>query len=387
MMRFSRSLFLLLTAVFALTVYGGETTEARLRPGIRVTPNGIRTPMYGMSRVRRGDDFGVSCARLSHSQIEAARFSRAVSRAVRNGSPRATIQAVRGGGSAFEIIYADAPGRGFNDAREGAARKRALEAAMNAWALVLDTTIPIYIEARMEAPESEEEEGLLASAGPTDFFEIEDFYVPAALAAQFVDDYVTEGADIEVMFNQDQDWDYATNGVAANGKASFVYVTIHEIGHGLGFIDSFDPDAGELGNDRPFPYDVFINRGSSRDNYLVDRVASRVQDDLISDDLFFNGESANIASRRSIRPQAMVKLFAPDPYEPGSSISHVDQDLYSDFKVGLMTPYDFGSGTNKIDVLTLGILKDIGYNLIPNATTAVFPATRSTLPKRLGALR
>jgi hypothetical protein len=323
----------------------------------------------------------VSCLRLNDAQIEAARFTRAVSRAVRNGSPRATVQAVRGG-RAFEIIYADAPGRGFNDAREGAARKRALEAAMSAWALVLDTTIPIYIEARMEEPEDEDQEGLLASAGPTDFFEIEDFYVPAALAAQFVDDYVTEGADIEVLFNSEVEWDYATNGAAAPGKASFVYVTIHEIGHGLGFIDSFDPDEGEIANALPFPYDVFVNRGSSADNYLFDRSQSRVRADLISDDLYFNGPSANTASRRSIVPLPMVKLYAPDPYQAGSSIAHVDQDRYSNFKVGLMTPYDFGSGTDKIDVLTLGIMKDMGYNLIPNATTAALPATRATLPKR-----
>jgi hypothetical protein len=66
----------------------------------------------------------------------------------------------------------------------------------------------------------------------------------------------------------------------------------------------------------------------------------------------------------------MVKLYAPDPYEPGSSISHVDQDTYSDIKTGLMTPSDFGSGSDKIDILTLAIMKDLGYTLVPNAVTA-----------------
>ena len=69
----------------------------------------------------------------------------------------------------------------------------------------------------------------------------------------------------------------------------------------------------------------------------------------------------------------MVKLYAPNPYEPGSSISHVDQDTYADFKTGLMAPQDFGSGTDKIDILTLGIMEDMGYGLVPGAVTARKP--------------
>ncbi|HWI18327.1 MAG TPA: hypothetical protein VNT81_11305 [Vicinamibacterales bacterium] len=373
MIRLIRSLILLSVALVSVTTFGAETTEARPRPGVHLTPKGFRTPVYGMSRVSRDGQAGVSCQRLSDGQLEAARFSRAVSRGVALRSPRSTVQAVRGG-RAFEIIYADAPGTGFNDAREGAVRKRALEAAMNAWALVLDTTIPIVIEARMEAPDSEETRDLLASAGPVDFFDFDEYYVPAALASQLVDEPINEGSsDIEVLFNSEVDWDYATNGAAAPGKASFVYVTIHEIGHGLGFVDSFDPDEGEVMNGLPFPFDLFVNRGSSRDNFLVDRSTREVRSDLISDDLYFNGPGAIEASRRSIVPLPMIKLYAPDPYQAGSSIAHVDQNSYSNFKVGLMTPYDFGSGTDKIDVLTLGILKDMGYRLVPNATVAALP--------------
>ncbi len=92
--------------------------------------------------------------------------------------------------------------------------------------------------------------------------------------------------------------------------------------------------------------------------------------DLVSQDLYFAGENAVAASEKSIHPLPMVRLYAPDPYEPGSSIAHVDQDTYADFKTGLMTPRDFGSGTDKIDILTLGILADMGYELVPGAVTA-----------------
>jgi hypothetical protein len=60
-----------------------------------------------------------------------------------------------------------------------------------------------------------------------------------------------------------------------------------------------------------------------------------------------------------------VKLHAPDPYEQGSSVSHVDQETYSQVEVGLMTPGAFGASANLIDILTLGILADLGYQVAP----------------------
>ena len=106
---------------------------------------------------------------------------------------------------------------------------------------------------------------------------------------------------------------------------------------------------------------------------MTDHGADQRLADLTSNDLFFNGPKAVEASARSIRPLPMVKLYAPDPYEQGSSVAHVDQDTYADFKTGLMAPKDFGSGTDKIDILTLGIMADMGYELVPNAVTARAP--------------
>src|SRR5260370_773639 len=100
---------------------------------------------------------------------------------------------------------------------------------------------------------------------------------------------------------------------------------------------------------------------SSQTNRLLDHATEERLRDMKSNDLFFNGANATEASLRSIRPMAMVKLYAPSPYEPGSSISHVDEDLYADIRTGLMAPIYFGAGTDRIDILTLGIVKDLGY--------------------------
>lgn len=343
------------------------------RPGVHRTPRGFSAPVYGMSHIEDAQGSpGTECARLTSAQVEQARLSRSVSRSMLRSSPRVVVQATVAGG-AFEVFYTDAEGEGFRDARLGAVRRQAFEASLNAWALVLDTVVPIVVQARMEAPE-DEHGGLLASAGPVDFAILNDQAVPFPLAAQLIGESVNDGtADIEVVFSPDADWDYATNGRAASGKVSFLYVTLHELGHGLGFIDSFDPEVGEPMNGIPFAYDLFVHRGSRASHPLVRRSADRVVADLTSDDLFFNGPHANEASRRSLVPMAMVKLFAPDPYEPGSSVAHVDQATYSNVQVGLMTPYHFGSGSDLIDSLTLGILEDLGYVLTPGAIAARLP--------------
>jgi hypothetical protein len=119
----------------------------------------------------------------------------------------------------------------------------------------------------------------------------------------------------------------------------------------------------------PYPYDVHVNRGSVMSDPVRMHPAPQVLEDLTSNDLFFSGPRAIDASIRSIVPLPMVKLYAPSPYEEGSSISHVDQDTYADIRTGLMTPRDFGTGGNTIDILTLGIMEDMGDTLVPAAAT------------------
>lgn len=173
-------------------------------------------------------------------------------------------------------------------------------------------------------------------------------------------------SDITVNVNDKANWDYAVDGTAAEGKFSLVYTLMHEFGHGLGMIDSFDIATGKLLNE-PFPmvYDVFVNRGSGQGNLVMDHASAEKIRDLTSNDLFFNGDSAGEVGRAWIRPLPMVKLYAPSPYQKGSSVAHVDQETYADLKTGLMVPVSFGEGSSVIDSLTLAIMKDLGYELVP----------------------
>ena len=115
-------------------------------------------------------------------------------------------------------------------------------------------------------------------------------------------------------------------------------------------------------------YDIFVNRGSSRINPVMDHAPDVTLRDIASRDLFFSGPNAAEVSRGLSRPAPMLRLYAPDPYETGSSVGHLDQATYEDSRTILMTPVIVGSG-DRIDNLTLAVMKDLGYQLTPAATT------------------
>ena len=367
--RFTLSLALVAAGAVWFATSSGSARAPQA--GVYLTPNGYRVPVYGMSVVRGADGrLEISCGQATNGQIESVRFGRSVSRAMSARSPRSTVQADTVTAAKFEIIYTDSPGAGFNDPQQGPARKRALEAAFAAWSKVLQGTIPIVVQARMEKGEDDDED-LLAVGGPVELVGLNDLAMPTSLASQILNEVVRrEAADIEVVYNPDVDWDYAVSGAAVGEKSSFVYITLHEIAHGLGFIDSFVAETGELLNPIPFPYDTFVNRGMNSQNLVTKRSLEQIKGDLISKDLFFGGPKAVEASKKSIRPLPMIKLYAPDPYEPGSSVAHVDLDTYDDFLVGLMAPKVIvGTGADFVDTLTLAILEDMGYKLVPQPAT------------------
>ena len=333
--------------------------------GYRITPSGYRVPVLGTFRAAGGT--GSTCRRLDAKEIAASDRGR-LTRVHSTAAPRETVRASSSAAVSFVVVYADRAGAGFNDRALGEARRAALASALSAWSRVLVAGVPITVEASFA---SSDDEDLLAAAAPTDFVVQNGLLVPLSLAAQRAGAPVNRGgADLTIEFGPDVDWDYVPDGVSPRGTYSFVYTAIHEIGHGLGFFDTFDPDTGEVSNGLPTSYDIHINRGTTAGNLLMTRDARRVERDLISEDLYFAGPNAVQASLVSIKPLPMVRLYAPDPYEYGSSISHLDQDTYANVLTGLMVPQDFGPDYAYVDRLALAIMADVGYVTNPAAIPA-----------------
>jgi hypothetical protein len=361
--------FLLSATIAALL--GTAGLSAAGQQGIHLTRNGFRTPIYGVSQVQSADGaVATECSSLTASQVEAARFDRQVSRTMLASMPQAVISGGEGGAT-FNITYTDAEGTGFNDSATGATRRRALEAALTTWAKVLRAAQPIAVQASMHEMDDGDNDPLttlLATAGPSDFWVIEGKAWPSSLAWQKLGGRYENASDSDIVINVNDkaNWDFAVNGTSAEGKFSLTYTLMHELGHGLGMVDSFDATTGKLLNEPiPFIYDLFVNRGASQRNLVADHASEEKMRDLISNDLFFNGDNAAEVARGALRPLPLTKLFAPNPYQAGSSVSHVDQDTYADLTTGLMVPVSFGQGSTVIDTLTLAIMKDLGYELVP----------------------
>lgn len=359
--RFGRLVGLALAAAL-----GAPAVAPAAEPGgYRITPSGYRMPVHGS--VLAPDGSGPVCRRLSGAEIAALDLDQLVRSRSRETGPRAAVRA-SAAAVEFAVVYTDPPETGFLDPALGGARQAALVAALAAWSRVLVGSVPVTVEARFLETESAD---TLAAAAPTDFVALDDLLVPFALASQrTLTPANPGGADISIEFNPQIAWDYVPDGVAEPGGVSFVYTAIHEIGHGLGFLDSFDPETGALANGLPTPFDVYLNRGIAPGNLLLGRGAELVRQDLVSADLWFGGPNAVQASLVSIRPLPMIRLYAPAPYEQGSSVSHLDQETYADVLTGLMVPSDFGPDFAYVDSLALAIMADLGYVTDPTAIPA-----------------
>lgn len=353
----SRRLVLVALGAVAFGAAVAEAGPPPGRPGYLVTPSGFSVPVYGTQLVRGADgQMTTTCSRLSDAQIESLYSRSQTARALMASERQQTVKAA---GVGFTIVYSDADGAGFKDPELGPVRTAAFEAVAAAWSNTLGGGVPIVIDVRMES----DNPNLLASASPTDFVVGEDRVLPFSLAAQLANAAVNGGtSDIEVRFNPNHEWDYDLSGNAAQGKVSFVYTALHEVAHGLGFLSLFQPETGQVATPLPSPFDLLMNRSTADGNRLVNRAPADVMADVLSGDLYFAGPNAIQAGLASVRPLPMVKLYAPAEWEPGSSISHVDQETYSDPSVGLMRPNDVGGvGANVVDALTAAMLLDLGY--------------------------
>jgi hypothetical protein len=191
-------------------------------------------------------------------------------------------------------------------------------------------------------------------------------YYPVALAEKIVGESLNPDlqGDMELRVNKSYNWYFGIDGKTPDNQYDLVTVVIHEICHGLGFFDSMNTDdkVGYYGSGSlqiPMIYDTFIESLSG--NKLTDTLkflnpSATLRNELIGGQLWFNGPLL-----RKYSLGARAKLYAPSTWDPGSSISHLDESSTLD-KDALMTPYiDRGEAIHDPGKLTLSILGDIGW--------------------------
>ncbi len=255
-----------------------------------------------------------------------------------------------GANEGFNDTSAPAAGQGTLPGETlGQARLRAFQAAADYWAQRLTSSVTIVIEAQM-SPLACDPQGTttIGFAGPK-FVNVgpygpqgQNVIVPIALfdARSGTNN---EAVDISATFNSSIDdgclgglkWYYGTDSNSA-GNPDFYETVLHEIAHGLGFLTFANSD-GSYSNGIPDIWAYFLYDEDLGNTWInltqQQRAASYVNSDnadgLNSDLTWFGAAVATKSGLLSTgrHPSGRVRMFAPNPLQQGSSVSHWDESL------------------------------------------------------------
>ena len=265
--------------------------------------------------------------------------------------------------STIEVEYINFPADGL--------AKHAFQYAVAIWETELTSSVPIRIHADWRKLDT----GVLGQAvwgtahanfGGEQHVNV--FY-PVALAEKITGKELNPATepDIVASFNSSASWYFGTDGKTPAGKMDMVTIVLHEIAHGLGFTDTYDVmgSQGSVGlfsdgESVPFIFDVFVEDDLQK-NLLHDfqSPSTQLRDALQSSDLFFNGPMA-ISALAGQKPE----LYAPESFDNGSSISHLDEGTFNAQQDAnrLMTPQiSFAESIHEPGNVLLGTLADMGW--------------------------
>lgn len=315
----------------------------------------------------------------------------------------------------ISVTYTDPPNVGFNDPTRGAARQAAFNFAVGIWSGLLGGTVPVVVDASMPSLGGTSSSAILGLGGATTIHNgfpgqpvANTFYVAALANELSGSDLNGAGmAELMVQMNADVDnatvlgkvnWYYGTDGMppsVGSGKfdVDFVSVAVHEIGHGLGFESEIGfgmcvggSNAGaECGknadcasntcdlssqgtwfNGLPGIYDVsLVEPGVGQFPALTDAQRGSA---VTSGNVFWNGTQVVAAHGGN------AKIFAPNPSQVGSSISHWDPSVVP---AQVLAPAY--TGPNHDPGLTLPAFADEGWSVLSTTTTTSSTTTTTTL--------
>jgi len=253
--------------------------------------------------------------------------------------------------------------------------KNALQSAANTVASYIVVSKPVTLTFDVTA-ENSPSSSTLASAG-SDLTSASIGFFNTVVQNKILTGVDSNGtsADGYVDVNFGTPWAYTDS--VTNAQYDFTSTAMHELLHAFGFL-SYVEAPGSSWNARGTNWTTF-------DSFIVTNNKTRVIGTFLNryrwntaynknltgsnGGLYFNGVNA-IAANGGL----LVPLYTPNPWESGSSVSHLDDSTFTGAKSQLMNAMaDTGRGIRAISAIELGILKDIGYTVIPA------PATASTL--------
>ncbi len=261
------------------------------------------------------------------------------------------------------------------------AAKTAIIYALDLWDDHISSPVPIDISFTWREFDNEGGGRTLASASPGTFlndlpaFPQANVFYPIALADRFLrQSQFSNRYDIRVNLGADIPWYFGIDGNCPPSQFDLVSVVLHEVGHGLGIIDTANPltppgsepeDAtrasiGFVGGD-PFPYDTLltVNTGEKLlNNPAFPNLSESLLTVLTDGDLFLTGP---VLTTLNLTQNAVV--YTPSEYDSGSSIAHLDENTYRPGNENsLMTPFlSRGEVVHDPGPIILAALADMGW--------------------------
>ncbi len=251
--------------------------------------------------------------------------------------------------------------------------KAAFEYAVNIWEYIVESDIPIHVEARWRSMDN----NTLGSAGATDYYANFDdaprkncFY-PVCVVEKITKSEISGSSspDISATFNKDIKWYFGTDGQTPELLYDFVTVVLHELGHGLGFTGFFytTGNVGAYGNENAgdvSAFDIMVvnDRNLTLTDTTIFKMPSTFLFSALTSNLLYSSSPAATTYNSGIRP----RLYTPSEWNDGSSIYHLNDVTYPYSNENSLMTHAIGKGEAIHDPgpITKGILADIGWKLM-----------------------
>ena len=294
--------------------------------------------------------------------------------------------------------FLPAPGNDAN-ANLGEQRLALFNAAAQIWGAFLDSSVVIQISSQFDPiSPCNFSGGVLGFAGPGSVHwnftnaEFSDTVYHGALANKRAGSDLSvnpDRPDIYAAFNSSVDtgclnpgshFYYGLDNATPANTVNLFVVLLHEIGHGLGSSSLTDGETGEFAFGRPDIWARYLFDSTAGLNWFQMSSEQRVASAVNTNNLFWDGANVRNASEFLSAGRdattGRVQMYAPNPFEGGSSVSHYSNAASPNL---LMEP-SINSGLPLDLDLTRQQMRDIGWyrdtssDLEPDTITSVLPS-------------
>ncbi|MEM9859443.1 MAG: fibronectin type III domain-containing protein [Bacteroidota bacterium] len=170
--------------------------------------------------------------------------------------------------------------------------------------------------------------------------------------------------DLIQTYNSSFNFYYGLDANPPANQTDFVTIVFHEIGHGMGITGASNGGQGVGRGAGAFPntWDTFVELENGIPILDLPFGSKAQTDALVGGNLFINSIGV-----RKVLDNQRAKIFAPNPFDPGSSFSHWDEATFlRGDPNSLMTPFNSsGEAIHDLGDVTRAILRDMGWQLAP----------------------